>query len=50
LHANVNDLSSDCAEDEPSRPARDDDAARKLWDESVRLVQLTADETHPLLR
>ena len=42
---------SDCAEKSPSNQARDAAAAAmKLWDESVRLVQLTTDEIHPLVR
>ena len=40
---------SDCAETIPSNAACDYDDAKRLWHESIRLVQLTADETHPLL-
>ena len=41
---------SDCVETTPAKHACDDDAARLLWDESVGLVQLTADETPQILR
>lgn len=32
---------SDCAEKEPGPEAKDDELARRLWDESARLVGLT---------
>ena len=41
-------LSSHCAETTPAKQACDDDAARRLWDESFRLLQLTADELQTL--
>jgi len=41
---------SECAETTPAKHACDNKAARRLWDESVRLVELSDDETHPLLR
>jgi len=40
---------SECAETTPAKQALDDNAARRLWDESIRLVQLTANETLPQL-
>jgi len=40
---------SECRVSAASKHACDEAAARRLWDESSRLVRLTADETHPLL-
>jgi len=43
-------VASDCAEAATSKHASDDVAARRLWDESVRLVKLANDEMHPIVR
>lgn len=32
---------SDCAEKEPAPEAKDDEMAKRLWDESAQLVGLT---------
>jgi len=41
---------SDCARKEPSLPAQDDKAAKRLWDVSIELVKLTPAEIHAALK
>lgn len=41
---------SDCREVEPTKEAQDEESAKKLWDISIQLVQLSASEIHSKLR